>query len=159
MTNLTLIKNYCLQNLQNVEENIFKIISDDMEDGLELVKISRDYIDSSCLLLLDKKLLKIFKSIEDHIYKINIVNDMNKKIKMMEEKIQYYNKDRKIINNFLLKSCFLLIIENNIDFENYLNNHKNVDDVEDLKKYILIIKYGWMKPKFDCINLMLDEFN
>ena len=154
---MNIMKEFCNKNCKNVDDNIFDIIENNMEDGLDLLKITRNDISedySSFLILVDKELTIFLKSIEDYVYDIEIL-DIKLKMEFMERRY-WYHPHKKFVNIFLIK-CSLILLDNPL-FLNYLVDTYEEEKYQDLLKYYKISKSGWLKPKFNILNLFKINF-
>ena len=127
-----------------------------MDDKLVLIKFKRDDIPNAKenLMLMESDLYEIFKDV-DFLYSIEIVEDINKKMDMMERRVNYEKEARPYVNMFLTRMSIDRLLEDDERFTKYLGEH--CDDFSDLIKYSQIISNGWIKPKFDCINILLGK--
>ena len=148
------VKSFCFENFQNVEERIFDIIQDDLNDKMILIKFKRDDIPNAKehFLLMEEELYNIFKDVE-FLYAMEVIDDINKKMDMMERKINYESEARPYVNLFLTRMSIERLLEKDEKFQNYLET--NCGDFSDLIKYAQIISSGWIKPKFNCIDILL----
>lgn len=156
---ITAIEKYCDKNFENVEDNIFKIIDEDMDDHLKLIKVYDGHCtccNSLLYILLDEELFHNFQNVKDYIYTIEEVKDTLKKDNFIKHKIQYVKKDENRVNNFLIKMSMVLLHDQNDQFINYLKNHIKQHDI--IFDYHKIIQKGWLKPKFNCVNIFLNAF-
>lgn len=157
MTTMNIVKE-CLSNSKNIEENILRMIENDMEDGLDLLKISRNDIEfpTPTFILVENKLTIFLKTIEDYVYDIEIL-DINLKMKYIEQGRWYNEVDKRVVNKYLL-NCSLILLDNNEEFLDYLRKTYNEEKYDDLLKYYLIKKNGWIKPRFNILNLFKINF-
>ena len=151
---MEIVKNYCNENFPEYEQYILKIIENDLDDKLELVYVKQLFMgvnNYSFYLLMDRNLYDIFNKIQDPLYQMIIVSDDKLKMKFIDE-------DRMAVNKFIVQSSLLILQDDNIskEFRDYLN--KNCENYEDLLKYATIISSGWIKPKFDCVDVILNVF-
>ena len=142
-----------LKQFENVDENIIKMIIDDTNDELTLCRLGNSYF------VVDDKLLELIKSIEKlmdfhHLDKV----DGNMDIKMMFVQLEknYNQSDNKMLNKYFRLVIKHLFKHNEKNITDYLKNH--IKDSEDLIKYGLIMKNGWLKPKFNIIEVLLNNF-
>lgn len=153
---MNIVKEYCNKNFNNIEDNIFKIIEDDLDDKLILLNVSRDYTPHNFKILINEDLYNIFNVIEDGAYNLVPINDIKIKMNMMEREINYEDKDKIYVNKFITNVSLISLQDNKDEFEKYLN--KNCKDFTDLLKYATIISSGWIKPKFSCVKVLLNDF-
>ena len=148
------VKSFCYENFENVEEYIFDIIEDDLNDKMILIKFKRDDIPNAKenLLLIEEDLYNIFKNVE-FLYSMQVVDNIQLKMDMMERKVNYEPEARPYVNMFLTRFSLDLILDKDEEFQKYLETH--CDDFSDLLKYSQIISSGWIRPKFDCIETLL----
>lgn len=158
------IKKYCNKEFLEYEKNILKIIESNLDDKLELIRIKLLYMgvaeEKGCFLLIDRNLLNIFENIDDSLFDIVKINDIKLKMRFIKKEEQYNLKDKYVINKFLLQNSILILNtenENTIKFRKYLD--KNCENFSELLKYCIIIKNGWLKPKFNCVNILLNSFD
>jgi hypothetical protein len=159
---MDIIEKYCNKNFKHYEKNILSLIEKDMDDGMEMVYIKRNDLpnDNGFYILMARELLNIFQNIEDYVYDLEIIDNIKKKIEWMERKQQYLPKDEKIVNKFIVKSSIVILIDNNdnsIKLRKYLKD--NCKNYKDLLRYAVIIKSGWIKPKFNCVKVLLNDLN
>ena len=153
---MNIVKEFCNDNFENIEDNIFKIIEEDLDDKLVLAYINREYTSKKFHILMNKDLFNIFNTIEDNIYNISEIDDIKMKMDMMKREINYEEENHLHVNKFIISLSLILLHDNKEDFEKYLND--NCENFEDLLKYATIISSGWIKPKFDCVKVLLNDF-
>lgn len=159
---MNIVRNYCLKNFPNFEENILKIIESDLDDELELVYIRRETFGlrkpinpeyDSFKMLIDKKLLRMFQEI-DYIYVIEIHSEKEKLEWILNEKLFDSNKESQVYS-FLSRMSVILLMDHNKEFREYLINKKNYTKIMD---YGNVVNKSWRNPKFNIIEILMDYF-
>ncbi len=155
-----IIKNIIIEYLEDfkiVDENIIKIIDEYLKDELTLCKIG------NCYVVLDNRLVVLIKKIGSlpekliDFYEFNIVSNTNMKMIFFNKEINYNHFDYFILGKFcrlIIKYLFKFYPEE-ITF--YIRNYITKNQ-ENLIKYGLLMNNGWIKPKFNVIDILLNDF-
>lgn len=157
---MDIIRKYCYENFLHVEKNIFEIVREYEEDEMELIQVYRN--DIKCNLkfhiLMNKELVRIFKKLQDYVYSIEIVDNFELKMSLMEEGKYFRDGHKHYVNRFISSYSLILIQEKNEDFNKYLQINCDSDKFVELLQYAFINSSGWIKPRFDCIPILLNNF-
>ena len=150
--------NRCNTLYKITREQSFKIIEKDMEDGLELIEVYRTDIRSppKLRILLQKEFVKFLMGIEDYVYKIRIL-DINEKIIYLEEEKCYDFEKEILVNRFLINFSLILLRDNEM-FLDYLIKTHEMNEIDDLLKYNVANKRGWVRPKFNILRIYTNFF-
>lgn len=151
-----MIKEYCLNTFENVEPHIFKYIEEYEKDNLVLIEVEKDSIMFE--MIINKDLVEIFEEVEDYVYKIKIINNFEKKMYYLENEMYFEKNDIIFVNKFLTSMSLILLHEDNINFMKFLQKNAEPDKFIQLLQYAFIHSSGWIKPKFYCVPILLNDF-